>query len=366
MSGESKGWRAKWDELRRSSRNRETDPIGSLDGIEPGGDPSLQTVTAAGEPSGTRVWRNPTVPTDEGQHMSWKPYDPPGYGGRVFSVKLPSFFYWHMGLRPENSYVLIVPVDEAAKPDLPPRRTLKLTFYQLDQGEGGAARPCYAFGPEQGALTDVQRGDLVVAVRRDANASAGAPERPVFMFRAPNSPQGVKDRLAISEFPSQVSLTTREAKQWLAPSPDPTPPSEPPKPEEGGEISIAMRLEHVALNVVDPRAMAEWYVQHLGMRVVRKGEGPIYAHFLATAGGHTMLEIYRNPPDHVPDYASQRISQLHLAFVSPSLEKDTERLLAAGATRCEGAPDAEGFGVVTLRDPWGVPIQLCRRREPML
>ena len=31
-----------------------------------------------------------------------------------------------------------------------------------------------------------------------------------------------------------------------------------------------LNVEHVACNVADPVAMAAWYVEHLGMRVVRK------------------------------------------------------------------------------------------------
>ena len=30
-----------------------------------------------------------------------------------------------------------------------------------------------------------------------------------------------------------------------------------------------MDIEHFAINVKDPRAMADWYVRHLGLRVLR-------------------------------------------------------------------------------------------------
>ena len=46
-----------------------------------------------------------------------------------------------------------------------------------------------------------------------------------------------------------------------------------------------MKLEHVALLVADPVAMAAWYETHLGMRVVRKGDAPGHARFLADATG---------------------------------------------------------------------------------
>ena len=34
-----------------------------------------------------------------------------------------------------------------------------------------------------------------------------------------------------------------------------------------------MNIEHVAFNVPDPAAAAEWYARHLGMRVVRRVPG---------------------------------------------------------------------------------------------
>ncbi len=57
----------------------------------------------------------------------------------------------------------------------------------------------------------------------------------------------------------------------------------------------ALNLEHFACNVSDPTAMADWYVRHLGMRVVRRVPTPPYIHFLADAAGRTVIEIYSNP-----------------------------------------------------------------------
>src|SRR4051812_34648672 len=42
-----------------------------------------------------------------------------------------------------------------------------------------------------------------------------------------------------------------------------------------------LNLEHVACNVADPPAMAAWYVEHLGMRIVRQSSDPPQIHFLA-------------------------------------------------------------------------------------
>src|SRR5262245_26985034 len=93
-----------------------------------------------------------------------------------------------------------------------------------------------------------------------------------------------------------------------------------------------MNIEHIALNVADPTAMAEWYTRHLGMRVVRKPPGETQAHFLADAAGQTVLELYRNPSAAIPDYAAMDPMTLHVAFAVVDVKRERGRLLAAGAT----------------------------------
>jgi len=128
-----------------------------------------------------------------------------------------------------------------------------------------------------------------------------------------------------------------------------------------------MRLEHVALQVADPAAMAEWYVQHLGCSIARAGGEPAFARFLLDGAGAAMLEIYRNPRVPVPDYASVHPLLLHLAFTSGDVEGDRNRLLAAGATVVEDVISTPaGDRIVMLRDPWHIPLQLVHRAEPML
>lgn len=130
---------------------------------------------------------------------------------------------------------------------------------------------------------------------------------------------------------------------------------------------MRMRLEHVALQVPDPVAMADWYVEHLGCSIARAGGAPALARFLKDAAGAAMIEIYRNPRVPVPDYGSLNPLLLHLAFTSGDLEGDRDRLLAAGATVADDiAETAGGDRLVMLRDPWQVPLQLVTRAEPML
>ena len=128
-----------------------------------------------------------------------------------------------------------------------------------------------------------------------------------------------------------------------------------------------IRLEHVAINVEDPAAMAKWYCENLGMKIVRKGPSPVNMRFISDAGGNMMLELYNNPPDAVPDYPSMDPLSLHIAFMVDDVNAICKKLIAAGATIAVDVNiTPAGDELVILRDPWGVPIQFLKRAEPML
>jgi len=127
-----------------------------------------------------------------------------------------------------------------------------------------------------------------------------------------------------------------------------------------------LRLEHVALNVADPRAIADWYVAHLGMRIVRRVEGPPHTRFLADAAGTTVVEIYENRDATIPDYAAMDPLVLHLAFATHDPDRDRDALVQAGATAVSDGRLPDGSRLVMLRDPWGLALQLCARVTPLL
>jgi glyoxylase I family protein len=127
-----------------------------------------------------------------------------------------------------------------------------------------------------------------------------------------------------------------------------------------------MKLEHFALNVGEPGAMAAWYETHLGLRAVYKQEAAPFTHFLADDSGTILLEIYCNPPDQVPGYRSMDPLLLHVAFVTADPDSDKASLVSAGAEAVEDKTLQDGSRVIMLRDPWGLAIQLCKRATPML
>jgi len=127
-----------------------------------------------------------------------------------------------------------------------------------------------------------------------------------------------------------------------------------------------LNLEHIALNVADPAAMAAWYVKNLGMRIVRQSAVAPYIHFLADAAGRSVIEIYSNAADPFPDYASMHPLRLHVAFATSDPDGSRAALEAAGATYVDEMKRDDGSRLLMLRDPWGLALQLCKRPEPLL
>jgi glyoxylase I family protein len=126
-----------------------------------------------------------------------------------------------------------------------------------------------------------------------------------------------------------------------------------------------MNIEHMALNVAEPVAMAAWYGQHLGMRVLRKLEQAPFTHFVVDSGGRVVLELYRQQAP-VPDYASFDPMVLHIAFSSDDVAGARQRLLDAGATPAGDVVTTEAGDVMAfVRDPWGVTVQLVKRARPL-
>jgi len=128
----------------------------------------------------------------------------------------------------------------------------------------------------------------------------------------------------------------------------------------------SLPFEHLALNVADPVAVAAWYVEHLGMEVVKRGDPPVHMHFLADAGRKALIELYCNASAPTDAYAGMAPAQLHVAFSSSDPDADAERLVAVGAVRVDDVRYPDGSYLVMLRDPWGLPIQLARRGTPMI
>jgi len=127
-----------------------------------------------------------------------------------------------------------------------------------------------------------------------------------------------------------------------------------------------MKIEHVALQVADPAAMADWYVQHLGFSVRRSSDEPVVARFMADSSGAVMLEVYHNTKVPVPDYATMDPALMHVAFVCDDLPSAIAGLTTAGASLLSGPEMIGEDELAMLRDPWGLAIQLAKRMRAMI
>jgi glyoxylase I family protein len=128
-----------------------------------------------------------------------------------------------------------------------------------------------------------------------------------------------------------------------------------------------MKIEHTAYQVADPVSVARWYITHLGMTLKRSQSESPFIHFVADDGDTVMLEFYNNPTIAVPDYRDLHPFVFHLALTTDDVSATRARLLAAGATPEGGITiSPSGDELAMLRDPWGLPLQLLKRKVPMI
>jgi len=125
-----------------------------------------------------------------------------------------------------------------------------------------------------------------------------------------------------------------------------------------------MKFEHFALNVPDARALSRWYVEHLGLTVLRSLPAAPHTHFLGDDTGRVFVEFYTNPAAAIPDYAAGHPLVFHVALFAPDAGAVAARLTQAGATAFSDETLPDGSRLIFLRDPWGIPLQLCQRAKP--
>ena len=126
-----------------------------------------------------------------------------------------------------------------------------------------------------------------------------------------------------------------------------------------------MVFEHFAINVADPRAMRDWYCENLGLRVVWEMEQAPYMMFLADSTGRVVCEFYHRPEFQITDFSASHQLTFHVAFESADAGSDKARLMEKGATFVEEVKTGDGSHIVMLRDPWGMPLQLCQRTKKL-
>ena len=131
-------------------------------------------------------------------------------------------------------------------------------------------------------------------------------------------------------------------------------------------------FEHIALNYRDVKKVAAWYSTHLGLKSVLST--PTGAAFLADASGRTVLELYTNPAHSFIDGDDDSSGAggapapltLHNAFVVDDVSAARDLLQQAGAEVISGPEKTPaGDELCMLIDPWGVGLQILKRRAPL-
>lgn len=127
-----------------------------------------------------------------------------------------------------------------------------------------------------------------------------------------------------------------------------------------------MIFEHFALNVSRPVEMAEWYVNNFEMKIVRAMEKSPFTRFLSDKTGRVVLEIYSNNNAPVPDRNKVHSLEFHFAFMVDDVPGTRDALIRAGAIVEEELHMEDGSHLIMFRDPFGVPVQICKRGTPMM
>ena len=127
-----------------------------------------------------------------------------------------------------------------------------------------------------------------------------------------------------------------------------------------------MVFEHFALNVKNPIDFVEWYISNCEMKIAKSIKVAPFTHFLTDSSGRTVIEVYSNPSVKIPDYNSLHPLEFHFAFKVNDVNEMKEKLVSAGAKLLEDVTSDDGSHFVMLRDPFGIPLQLCKRTTPLI
>lgn len=127
-------------------------------------------------------------------------------------------------------------------------------------------------------------------------------------------------------------------------------------------ISASIRFEHVAIDVENPKAVADWYVKYLGLEIISETKKMI---FVGDPDHNCMFELYKKPG------VKSRLSSLshdsaHVAFATDDAEGLSKKMVEGGAKILKQFTNPVGDTVINMSDPWGNNIQIIHRVKPKL
>ncbi len=128
-----------------------------------------------------------------------------------------------------------------------------------------------------------------------------------------------------------------------------------------------LRMEHLEFNVPDTHKKAKWFEENLGMKIMREGGAPTFNMFISDPEHNMMMELNQNKDFPMLDFWKVSHMATHFAFTVKDIQAAKKKLIAGGAQLVEDITKTPGGDyVMMMRDPWGEPIQIVHRAEPML
>lgn len=126
--------------------------------------------------------------------------------------------------------------------------------------------------------------------------------------------------------------------------------------------NASIRFEHVAIDVENPKAVAEWYVKNMGLTIISESQKMI---FVGDPDHHCMFELYKKPG--VKNrYSSLSHAASHVAFSTDDAVVLSKKLVNGGAKVLKQFTNPVGDTVINMKDPWGNNLQIIHRVKPKL
>lgn len=129
-----------------------------------------------------------------------------------------------------------------------------------------------------------------------------------------------------------------------------------------GVSSAAVRFEHVAIDVQNPKKVADWYVKYVGLKIVSASKKMI---FVTDPGKHFMFELYHKA-ETKGSYAKLDHPASHVAFATDDAEALSKKMVEGGAKVLKQFKNPVGDTVINMQDPWGNNLQVIHRVKPKL
>jgi catechol-2,3-dioxygenase len=124
----------------------------------------------------------------------------------------------------------------------------------------------------------------------------------------------------------------------------------------------SVRFEHIAINVEDPKAVADWYVKYVDLKIISESKKMI---FVGDSDHHCMFELYKKT-DVKGSYSDLSHDASHVAFTTDNAAQLSSKMVEGGARLIHQFTSPAGDTVINMTDPWGNNLQVIQRVKPKL